>query len=128
MTDTIKITAQIEYEIELPDWLRDTLAGKHPETAQPAPQPKSMGFPLPREMTDPMGVYVEQLAEFIKAAGTEGVTRQEINKTFRYRLTNNALRDIALSKLPEGFEKRNERYQASDIKRTRHRWFWVEDE
>lgn len=113
--------------IELPDWLRTALAGKQSEAAQPATKPKSMDFPLPCEMTDPMGIYVEQLVEFIKATGAEGVTRQAINKAFRYRLTNDAQRDLALSKLPKGFEKRTERYQASDIMRTRHRWIYVGD-
>lgn len=125
MTDQIKVTAMLELEIAVPDWLRSVLEAKQPEMARPAPKKTSSPFPLPRAMTDPVGLYVEQLAEYIKAAGTDGVTRPQINKTFRYRLTNNVQRDLALSKLPKGFEKRNERYQASDIIRSRHRWFYV---
>lgn len=120
MTDQITIML----EIDVPDWLREAVTGNQ---VQPTSKAEPMDFPLPREMSDPMGLYVEQLAEFIKAAGPDGITRQAINKAFRYRLTNNAHRDMALSKLPKGFEKRNERYQASDIMRTRHRWFWVGD-
>ena len=123
MNENIKSTCIIE--CELSDWLQPALVGKQPEAAQPATKSKSIAFPSPREMTDPMGVYTEQLAEYIKAAGNDGRTRQEINKAFRFQLTNNAQRDMALSKLSKGFEKRNERYQASDIMWTRHRWSWV---
>jgi len=124
MTENIEITAMIECKIEIPDWLRSALMCKQVEAAQP--KPKSIDNPLSRTMTDPMGVYTEQLAEFIKAAGKDGATRQEIDKSFRYRLTNKVQRDIALSKLPKGFEKRNERFTANNGKRrSRHRWFYV---